>query len=243
MENFDIRTTYYKSFTYYCLELNQITIKDFNVINILIADNQVLTREGLNALLANEKGINVSGRPNTSAELMYSIGVHRPEVIIMDYNFDHFFSINDIKSIYEQFDFARILVLSNKQHKNEILEVIGLGVKNYVGKDCSPQEMINAVFATAKGEQFYCENTFRTIFGEELPFNKIPEIPPLSFRETEIVHLIADGLANKEIAEKLFLSIHTVKTHRKNIIKKLGFTFKNATELILLISYLNDVLI
>lgn len=213
------------------------------MINIIIADNQALTRQGLTTLLANKEDLNLAGQVNTSAELMHLADKLRPEVIIIDHNYDHSFSINDLKNIHTLFDFTRILILSNKQQKDDVLEVIELGIKNYVFKDCSEEEMMNAIYATAKGEQFYCKNTFRTLFGEELTLSKITAIPALSFRETEIVHLIADGMANKEIAEKLFLSIHTVKTHRKNIIKKLGFTFKNATELILLISYLNGIFI
>jgi DNA-binding CsgD family transcriptional regulator len=61
-------------------------------------------------------------------------------------------------------------------------------------------------------------------------------IPQLSSRETELIHLIAEDLTNKEIADKLFLSVHTIKTHRKNIIKKLGFSFKNTTKLAQLIN-------
>jgi len=203
----------------------------------------MLTREGVTALLSAQEGMNIAGQANNSIELTEMITALRPEVIIMDHNYDHSFTAKDVKNIYDQFDFAHILILTNKQHKTEILEVIDLGIKNYVLKDCTPEELINAVYHTAKGEQFYCKNTIETVFGAHAPLNKTTGVPLLSFRESEIVHLIADGMANKEIAEKLFLSVHTVKTHRKNIIRKLGFTFKNATELILLISYLSDVLI
>lgn len=213
------------------------------MINILIADNQTLTRKGLTALLSPQKDMLIAAQASTSAELIEMIHTHRPEVVIIDHCYDDAFSASDIRNIYNQFDFIQVLVLSNKQLKNEVLEIIDLGVKNYLFKNCGPDEIIDAVYATARGEQFYCKNTLQTIFGDHLASNKTSGIPLLSFRETEIVHLIADGMANKEIAEKLFLSIHTVKTHRKNIIKKLGFTFKNATELILLISYLSDVLI
>ncbi|MDB5148331.1 MAG: Chemotaxis response regulator protein-glutamate methylesterase of group 1 operon, partial [Mucilaginibacter sp.] len=64
----------------------------------------------------------------------------------------------------------------------------------------------------------------------------------LSPREKEIIHLIADGLPDNAIAQKLFLSFHTIRTHRKNITKKLGFSLKNAAELVWLISYLNDLI-
>lgn len=213
------------------------------MINILIADNQFLTREGLITVLTGIKDFHISGLASNPAELEEMLLEFKPEVIIIDHNYEHNFSNEDIKKIHARFHDTHILILSNKQQKQEILEAIDLGVKTYVLKECSTDEIINAVYATAKGEVFYCEKTMQTLFGNKLPPKKIDGVPLLSYRETEIVQLIATGLANKEIAEKLYLSIHTIKTHRKNIIKKLGFTFKHASELILLLSYLNDFFI
>lgn len=213
------------------------------MINILIADNQTLTRAGLIAVLTNIKDFNISGTASNPAELGEMLITFRPEVLIIDHHYEHNFTVDDLKKIHACFRNTHILILSNKQQKQGILEAIDLGVKTHVFKECSTDEIINAVYATAKGEVFYCEKTMQTLFGNKLPPKKINGAPLLSYRETEIIQLIATGLANKEIAEKLYLSIHTIKTHRKNIIKKLGFTFKHASELILLLSYLNDFFI
>jgi two-component system NarL family response regulator len=122
-------------------------------------------------------------------------------------------------------------VISNKQKKNERQEVVDLGIKNYVSKECRKQELVNAVYAAAKGKQFFCEQVLQILIGNKITGKTTEDVPQLSIREKEIIQLVAEGLTNKEIAGRLFLSIHTVKTHRKNMIRKLGFTFKNAAEL------------
>ncbi|HEY0177633.1 MAG TPA: response regulator transcription factor [Pedobacter sp.] len=213
------------------------------MIKVILADNQILTREGLTAVLSDSKDIHIAGKADTWEELEQMIIAVKPEVIIIDHNYGRHFTINEVKNIRTHYDFIKILILSNRQNKNEILEVIDQGIKNYVFKECSIQEIINAVYAAARGEKFFCEKTMQTLFGHKLPPRKMDGLPLLSHRETEIVQLIAKGKANKEIAEILYLSVHTIKTHRKNIIKKLGFTFKHASELILLLSYLNDFFI
>lgn len=207
--------------------------------NVLIADNQILTREGLITILSGCKDIDITGSASTLEELEHLLGNICPDVIILDIQY---FTASDMQYINSRYH-VNILILSNRQYKNEILQAIEHGIKNYIFKECSTEEIIDAIHATAKGEQFFCEKTMQTLFGHKLPPKKVDGLPLLSHRETEIVHLIAEGLANKDIAEKLYLSIHTIKTHRKNIIKKLGFTFKHASELILLLSYLNDLFI
>jgi DNA-binding NarL/FixJ family response regulator len=203
------------------------------VINIVIADNQKLTQEGIKSMLADIVDIKVTGIAKSSVELQEMILNLKPQVIIMDHDYNYRFTINDIKDIQDQHQSIRILVLTNRQPRNKVLEVINLGIKNYVFKECSREELVTAVYTTANGEQFFCKNTFETLFGNKLLPERLDTASQLSSRETEIIQLIAAGMTNKEIAEKLFLSIHTIKTHRKNIIKKIGFTFKNAADLML----------
>jgi two-component system NarL family response regulator len=195
------------------------------MINVLIADSQRLTREGIASILSGITDIDVKGLVTNRAELEEMISAYKPDVIIIDH-----LNNSEIKKINTRFNFAHVLVLSNKQQKSEILELVSLGIKALVSKDCSKQELIHAIYAAAKGKQFYCENILQTLFGNKITGKSVDDIPSLSSRETEIIHLIAEGMTNKDIAEKLFLSVHTIKTHRKNIIKKMGFTFKNTAE-------------
>ncbi|NNU33713.1 response regulator transcription factor [Mucilaginibacter sp. S1162] len=201
------------------------------MIDVLIADNQPLTHEGIKATLANIVDINIIGTAAYPIELEQLLIIRKPGVIILDPNYNHRFTIADIKNIKLKHSNSRVLVLSNRQSREEIQTLIDTGIKNYVFKECSREELVHAIYSAAKGEQFFCKNTFQTLFGNKLLPEKDDNIPQLSSRETELIHLIAEGLTNKEIADKLFLSVHTIKTHRKNIIKKLGFSFKNTTEL------------
>lgn len=194
------------------------------MVKVLIADNQILTREGIIAILADVKDIDVAGIATTGAELTRLANTIKPDVVLMDSSFS-----NGLNS-HNKLALSHVLILSNNQNREEILDVINRGSKNYLFKECSREEVIQGIYATAKGEQFFCEHTLRSLVGDQ-PVNPVSDDPQLSARETEIVQLIAAGMTNKEIADKLFLSIHTIKTHRKNIIKKLGFTFKNAADL------------
>jgi DNA-binding NarL/FixJ family response regulator len=201
------------------------------LIDVLIADNQPLTREGIKAMLANIVDINIIGTVAYPIELEQLLISRKPKVIVLDPHYSQRFTIADIKNIRLKHSYTRILVLSNAQSREDVQVLIDLGVKNYVFKECSREELVRAIYSAAKGEHFFCKNTFETLFGNKLLPEKDDNIPRLSVRETELIHLIAEGLTNKEIAERLFLSVHTIKTHRKNIIKKLGFSFKNTTEL------------
>lgn len=186
-------------------------------------------------MLADIVDINLVGSASYPIELEQLVNKLQPKVIIVDPHYSQRFTIQDIQNIRLKFTDPRLLVLSNRQSKETISALIDLGIKNYVFKECSREELVHAIYSAAKGEQFFCKNTFETLFGNKLLPEKEDTASQLSLRETELIHLIADGLTNKEIAEKLFLSVHTIKTHRKNIIKKLGFTFKNTAELASLI--------
>ncbi|TSJ44068.1 response regulator transcription factor [Mucilaginibacter corticis] len=201
------------------------------MIDILLADNQILTREGIKAMLADILDMNIAGNAMHFIELDELINKHQPRVIIFDPNYNQKFTVDHVKAIQAKYPATRILILSNRHDRTEVLQLIDLGIKNYVFKECSREELVRAIYSTAKGEQFFCKNTFETLFGNKLIAEKDDTLPQLSSRESELIRLIADGLTNKDIAERLFLSIHTIKTHRKNIIKKLGFTFKNTAEL------------
>ncbi|HEY0245457.1 MAG TPA: response regulator transcription factor [Mucilaginibacter sp.] len=201
------------------------------MVNIVIADNQALTRGGLIAILANIIDIHIVGIANSIAELEKLVVELRPHVIIIDPNYNHHFTIQHVKDLHSRLRFTRIMILSKRQSRSELLKITDAGLKNYVFKECSREELVHAIYTTARGEKFFCRNTFETLFGRKLLPEKEDPIALLSLRETEILQLITAGKTNNEIAEKLFLSVHTVKTHRKNIIRKLGFNFKNVAGL------------
>jgi DNA-binding NarL/FixJ family response regulator len=199
------------------------------MINLLIADNQTLTREGLATVLGNIDDIHIIGCTSASRELDQMIATHRPKVLIID--LEQELGLNDIRNIYRRFPFTTILVMFNFLQRALITEMMYMGIKGFVSKCCSKNELTHAIYSTAKGQQYLCERASQIIVGEDPELSDSEALTSLSSRESEIINLIAKGLSNKEIAEKLFLSIFTIKAHRRNIKKKLGFSLKNALEL------------
>jgi DNA-binding NarL/FixJ family response regulator len=200
------------------------------MLNLLIADNHLLTREGIRSLIKDLKGIRIVDEAANSEELHKKIKEHQPEVVIIDYN-SRGFRAEDIGLIYKNSPDTRVMVITDHQQKTDILKVLGYGVINFILKICDKEEFQGALKATIQGEKFFCGRVLDAIIEKHFPKNDLCEPIPLSVREIEIVQLIGEGLTNNEIALRLSLSVHTVNTHRKNILKKLQL--KNASELIM----------
>jgi DNA-binding NarL/FixJ family response regulator len=196
------------------------------MIRTLIADKQLLTRKGITSILSESPDIEIIGEATDNEQLEYAIRELKPDVTLFD---AADFTLTDSQP-------TNLLVLYNPGCITGVLELVQAGVQNCICKNCSHEEIIKAVHLTAKGERFFCG--YSLLHLQSQPAVIPSQLALLSERETEIVNLIATGMANKAIAEQLFLSIHTVSTHRKNIIKKLGFTFKNAADLV---NYLSNL--
>lgn len=207
------------------------------MINIIIAATQTLAREGMLAVLKNHKDICVKGTAPDAAILAKLLNVnneYRP-ILVIDYSQGSPFNASQIRELSANHP---IVVLTQLQNKADILELVNTGIKNIILKDCSGEEFIAAVYAANKGDNYFCPASSQILFGnKENPAQG--KLSALSDREKEIIRLITDGCTNNDIAERLFLSVHTVKTHRKNIIKKLGLSFKNASDLLQLSEFIN----
>jgi two-component system, NarL family, invasion response regulator UvrY len=200
-------------------------------IEALIADNQPLTVAGLEAFLTDKQGIKVVGTVRRGEELAGTVEKLQPSLLIVDYNLPGFVGLDDIRNAMASSSKTNVLILSSDNNKSTILDVLQLGVKGYITKECSLEEVGMAVQTTAKGEKFFCHKILDIIM--EKHFRVEPESEPsvLTTRETEILKMIAHGKSTQEIADLLFLSPHTVQTHRKSIIKKLNI--KSPTEFVI----------
>lgn len=193
-------------------------------IKILIADNSFLIREGFRSVITDNSDFKLAGEVDTAKDLSEKILLTRPNVLVIDYT-SEFFSISDLNTITQKFPDVKILAVTNPQSKSIISKAIENGVISHLLKDCGRDEIIEAIYSTAKGEKFFCGKILdgvlkdkEVLFAESVSCDGIK----VSAREIEIIQLVAEGLSNKEIAERLFLSVHTVTTHRKNIMSKLG---------------------
>ena len=206
-------------------------------IKILIADFHTLTREGIKSVLSRRNDIELCGEAKDSAELRENIRNAQARILIIDFQVEGQFSLDDIAYVRKNYPETSILVISGNQDKQQVLRALDHGIHGYLLKECDEEEVITAVYAAAKNEKFFCGRVMDAILEKVThscePGSNCDHCQPVSLseREVEIIKLIAEGFTTKDIAEKLFLSFHTVGTHRKNIFKKLSI--RNSSELIL----------
>lgn len=192
------------------------------MIKIVIADAQYLVRIGLKNLLSERKDIKIVGEAVDSKELHELAREHQPEVVIFDYNSQKNFLPEDIQMVKMISPKSNFLVISADDCKSNIYKIIELGAISFLTKECDKEEIINAIYATAKNEKFLCHKVIDIIIEKHIHTDEDNcKAFNLSLRETEIIKLTAKGWTAKTIAGHLFLSTHTVYTHKKNIMKKL----------------------
>lgn len=193
-------------------------------LTLLHANSNVLMANGLATILNNGGGIDkIDIAPNEEV-VFDKLNEEGYDLMVIDPLNQEAFSPNATRRIRHQYPKLKVLIISNVSHTKEVLAVLETGVEGYLTRQCDEDEIKHAIFAIHKGEKFYCNKVLDIILnksiGEESEVNCEPTV--LSERESEIAILIAKGYKNKEIADKLCLSHHTVHTHRRNILKKLG---------------------
>ncbi|HWY37642.1 MAG TPA: response regulator transcription factor, partial [Bacteroidia bacterium] len=193
---------------------------------ILVADNSVLVREGLKSLLRDIPVFSIE-EVAEHAGLLNAIKKYKPQVLVID---PQSFEVNaeQITRLKKQFENLNILAITNMLPKSEISLFLNSGVTGYLLKDCDKEEICEALENTRNGNRFLCGKIVDVLMSEaEIKVTPVytKKIScqglAVSEREIEIIKHIALGLSNKQIADKLCLSLHTVNTHRKNIMQKL----------------------
>jgi two-component system, NarL family, invasion response regulator UvrY len=200
-------------------------------IDALLADKQPLTAAGLESFLLDQQEVKIVGKVAHGEQLVVMMEKTHPDLLIVDYNIPGYVTLDDIRNAMSASSRTNVLILSADNNKATILDALQLGVKGYITKDCSRQEVGMAVQSTAKGEKFFCHKILDIIMEKRFGVEPEMETSGLTTRETEILKLIAHGHSSLAIAEKLFLSPHTVQTHRKSIIRKLNI--KSPTEFVI----------
>lgn len=196
-------------------------------MNIILADSNELIRIGLRAILNHQDDIEIIGEAKNSEELKELVSNFETDIVLIDYTSPGF-SIDVIPFLVANYSKLQVVAITPEQSAQTLVDALRGGVKSYVKKDCDVAEIIDSVKATAKGNKFFCGQILETIQAasidiDDLDFDSFTCEPVIiSERENEIIKLIAEGQTNAQIAELLFLSNHTINTHRKNILSKLG---------------------
>lgn len=201
-------------------------------MKIVLADNQQLTAAGLSSFLQDRPDLDLSEHISEPGKLSEAVENHHPDLLIVDYKLNGFITIDELEKLVKEKPELNVLILSSDNDKATIMRVLQLGVKGYVTKECSKDEVLMAIQSAARGEKFFCHKILDILmekhFGNE---TVTTDATILTVRESEILALIAKGKSSQQIADSLHLSPHTVQSHRKSIIRKLQI--KSPTEFVI----------
>ena len=196
-------------------------------MRLILADSNELIRLGIRSVLSKQTDLEIVGEAKNSKELLDIMKSFESDVILIDYTSPGF-TIDVVSQVSNLKAKVNILAITPEQSAQTLVDALRSGVTSYVKKDCSLTEIVDAVKETGRGKKFFCGQILETIQAANLDVHDIDfdsftcEPVVLSERESEIIVLIAEGYTNGQIAENLFLSNHTINTHRKNIMAKLG---------------------
>jgi len=189
--------------------------------SVFIADSQFLTRKALADLVAELQDFELAGQSGNIALIFSKFVSGANSLLLTDQkSFDQYLINKTITD--SSFAYSRLLVVSDFSNANDVHALIELGIKGMVTKKCSEDEIISAIKSVAKGERFYCNSVLNLLVDSEKAAKARKAFNLLSYRELEVLKLIANGNTTERIAQTLHISIHTVNSHRKNILKKLN---------------------
>lgn len=191
-------------------------------IQLLIADDHAVVREGLRALIETEPGMMLVGEATDGIEAVLQARAHQPDVILLDMVMPRLSGLEVIEQVKQENPRARILVLTSFAEDEKVFPAIKAGALGYLLKDSSPQQLLQAIRDVYRGEASLHPSIARRLINE---LNQPPSLPlseeQLTEREIDVLKLVAQGLSNQEIAETLVISERTVSSHVSNILEKL----------------------
>tara|TARA_B110000285_G_C15127691_1_gene621348 strand:- start:751 stop:1437 length:687 start_codon:yes stop_codon:yes gene_type:complete len=195
--------------------------------SIIIADSSPLFRFGLKTILEKDPRYVVLAEAESQVELLEVLDSNKPDLLIMDCLATGF-SIDTVVECAKAHRKAKMIAITASQNGLTIVNCLRAGITSYIKKDCSMSEVLEAIEVTGEGGTFFCGQILDAIRRESIDVSDLDLIDlscepvVLTQREIEVLVLISEGMTNVQIAEKFFLSSHTVNTHRKNIMQKLG---------------------
>jgi NarL family two-component system response regulator LiaR len=193
-----------------------------HAIRVLIVDDHVIVRKGIKALLAETNDIQVVGEADDGLEAIRLSKELEPDVILMDLLMPKMDGIEATRQITTQQPQKRVLVLTSFVGDEKIFPAIKAGALGYLLKDSEPYELIRAIYRVYRGEPSLDSVIARKMMKEILEQPMVKPTPdPLTARELEVLHLLAKGLSNEEIAAQLVISEVTVRTHISHLLAKL----------------------
>jgi len=192
-----------------------------NEIRILLADDHDVVRRGLTALLDGVDGFTVVGAAADGEEAVALAGEHAPDVILMDLSMPRVDGIEATRRLVADHPEARVVVLTSFSDRERILDALDAGAIGYLLKDAEPDELLRGIEAAARGESPLAPKAAKAVLTARAETKADGE---LTAREQEVLALLAEGLANKQIARRLGIAEKTVKAHLTSVFQSIGVT-------------------
>jgi len=194
-------------------------------ITVLIVDDHEIVRSGLRALLDTEDGSEVVGEAATGKDAVEETERLKPTVVLMDLVMPEMDGVSAIREIRSRWKDSHILVLTSFGSDSKLFPAVKAGALGYLLKDTSPRDLVKAIRRAAEGESSLNPTIARRLLREfSQESDLVSPTEPLTDREVEVLRLIARGFSNENIAQSLFISDATVRTHVSNILSKLNLT-------------------
>lgn len=199
-----------------------------NPIRVALIDDHQLVRDGIKSLIHSSGNIKVVVEASSPEQFFTEVEGALPEVVLMDISMPGMSGIEATKIITEKYPTIKIIILSMFTSEEFIQKAIAAGAKGYLPKNTSKQELLEAITKVYQGEEFYGKEIAEVLLSNLVKKAKAekPDLPEdkLSKRELEILLLVAQGMTNSHIAEKLFISVKTVEAHKAHIMQKMELT-------------------
>ncbi len=204
-------------------------------IKVLIVDDHPMVLEGMKSMLQQINFVALAGTASNAYEAVELIKSASPQIVITDINMPEISGIELALKIKTEFPLVKTIAMSTFKERSYIAQMIQSGASGYLVKSASKEEIEEAILSVYEGKLYMSLDVNLTSSDKQ----ELGNMPVLSSREKEVLQLIADGMTNPQIATQLFLSLHTVDSHRKNLLTK--FAVNNTASLIKLAAKNNMV--
>lgn len=204
-------------------------------IRLLLVDDHAVIRTGLRMLLESQPDMFIVGEASTGSEALEKAAVLLPDIVVMDITLPDISGIEVTRQLKQKLPNIATVALTIHEDEQYFFEMLQAGAAGYVPKRAAPDDLISAIRAAYAGQIYLYPSLAKALVSDFVSRsadpNETAEVEePLTAREQEVLEMLADGLSNEEIADRLIISRHTVARHRENLMRKLGL--HNRSELV-----------